>query len=86
MAGQTRPAPDFIAETADAIDVLEPKASNQLTDSVVIAKKEAAVKWCRNASNHAATFSGKPWRYALIPHGAVAENMTLGALAKRYGE
>ena len=36
--------PDFVAETADAIYMLEPKASNQLDDPVVLAKKEVAVR------------------------------------------
>jgi type III restriction enzyme len=74
--------PDFVAETADTIYMLEPKASNQLTDPIVLAKKEAAIRWCRNASEHAASYGGKPWRYVLIPHDIIAENMTLAGLAK----
>lgn len=38
--------PDFVAETESTIYMLEPKASNQINDPVVLAKKEAAVKWC----------------------------------------
>lgn len=78
--------PDFVAETDDAIYMLEPKASNQMTDAVVLAKKEAAIKWCNNASDYAATNGGKPWRYVLIPHNAIAVNMTLDGLAGQYGE
>ena len=78
--------PDFVAEAADTIYMLEPKASNQLDDPIVLAKKDSAIKWCRNASEHAASHGGKPWRYLLIPHDAVADNMTLGGLAARYGE
>ena len=77
--------PDFVAETADTIFMLEPKATNQLDDPVVLAKQEAAVNWCRNASEHARSYGGKPWRYVLIPHDAVAENMSLDGLAARYG-
>jgi type III restriction enzyme len=76
--------PDFVAESADTIYMLEPKAANQLTDPVVLAKKEAAVKWCKNASTHALTNGGKPWRYVLIPHDVIAENMTLAQLASQY--
>ena len=65
--------------------MLEPKASNQLDDPVVLAKKDSAIKWCRNASEHSASYRGKPWRYVLIPHDAIADNMTLGGLAARYG-
>lgn len=75
-----------MAEAGDAIHMLEPKAANQLTDPAVVAKKEAAIRWCENASNHAATHGGKPWRYALIPHDAIAENMALAALAQQYGK
>ena len=77
--------PDFVAETADTIYMLEPKASNQLDDPTVLAKRDSAIKWCRNASAHAASYRGKPWRYVLIPHDAIADNMTLGGLAARYG-
>jgi type III restriction enzyme len=77
--------PDFVAETADAIFMLEPKMSRELNDPIVLAKKEAAVKWCANASAYAVAHEGKPWRYALIPHDAIAENMTLDALVKQFG-
>jgi type III restriction enzyme len=77
--------PDFVAETPEEIFMLEPKARNQMEDPIVLAKKEAAVKWCANASEHARTYGGKPWRYLLIPHDEIAENMTLEALAKRFG-
>lgn len=36
--------PDFVSEAKDAIYMLEPKAGNQMTDPVVLAKKEAAIK------------------------------------------
>ena len=76
--------PDFVAETDAAIYMLEPKAKNQMGDADVLAKRDAAVKWCRHASTHAATCGGKPWQYALIPHDAIAENMTLTGLASQF--
>lgn len=72
--------PDFVAETADAIWMLEPKARNQLEDPEVLAKRDAAVSWCDHATAHTAARAGKPWRYALIPHDAIAENMTIEGL------
>lgn len=78
--------PDFVAETGDRIFMLEPKASNQMTDGEVLAKKEVAVRWCQQASAHARNYGGKPWTYVLIPHDAIAENMTLEGLAKQYGD
>jgi len=77
--------PDFIAETADTVFMLEPKASNQMEDPIVLAKKEAAVKWCANATDHAQTYGRKPWRYVLIPHNEIAANITLDALTARFG-
>ena len=65
--------------------MLEPKASNQMDDTIVLAKKEAALRWCANASNHAQSYGGKPWRYVLIPHNEIASNMTLDALVARFG-
>jgi type III restriction enzyme len=76
--------PDFVAEAADLIYMLEPKASNQIDDPIVTAKKNAAVKWCQQASEYAASYGGKPWQYVLIPHDVIAENMTLAGLASRY--
>ena len=73
--------PDFVAEMDDVIYMLEPKASNQMDDPVVLAKKEAASRWCQNASDYALANGGKPWRYVLIPHTAIAVNMTVEGLA-----
>lgn len=77
--------PDFVAEDADGIYMLEVKATNQLTDLIVLAKRDTAVLWCARATAHALEYGGKPWRYALIPHNAIADNMTLEGLVKRYG-
>ncbi|MDO9453211.1 MAG: DEAD/DEAH box helicase family protein [Stagnimonas sp.] len=77
--------PDFVAETADAIYMLEPKAKNEMEDAIVIAKKDSAVQWCAHAGDHVQAHGGKPWRYVLIPHDEIAENMTLDNLARRWG-
>jgi type III restriction enzyme len=45
--------PDFVAETKDRIFMLEPKASNQMTDPEVLAKRDVAITWCKQASDHA---------------------------------
>ncbi|NOR25393.1 MAG: type III restriction endonuclease subunit R, partial [Desulforhopalus sp.] len=78
--------PDFVAETDNTVYMLEPKASNQMSDPAVLAKKESALKWCAHASNYAAIHGEKPWAYALIPHDEIAVNMTLDVLARRHGE
>ena len=77
--------PDFVAETSDCIYMLEPKAKNEMDDPVVLAKKEAALKWCNHASDYTITCGGKPWRYLLIPHDVIQENITIPGLASLYG-
>lgn len=76
--------PDFVAETGDSIYMLEPKMRKEMEDEIVLAKRDSAVKWCANASNHARGNGGKPWRYLLIPHDEITENITLNALEQRF--
>lgn len=77
--------PDFVAETADSVLMLEPKMATQMKDKDVLAKADVAVQWCSWASEHARTYGGKRWRYALIPHDAITDNMTLEFLVKQFG-
>jgi type III restriction enzyme len=76
--------PDFVAETQQAIYMLEPKAANQMIEPDVVAKRDVAIEWCRHATAHSASYQGKPWTYALIPHDVIAENMTINALVGQY--
>ena len=76
--------PDFVAEAQDCIYMLESKARNELGDADVLAKKDVAVKWCGLATAHTAANGGKAWKYMLIPHDAISENMTLGGLASQF--
>jgi type III restriction enzyme len=55
-----------------------------MNDHIVLAKKDAAVKWCDLATNYNGQNGGKPWRYALIPHDAIADNMTLAGLVGQF--
>jgi type III restriction enzyme len=55
-----------------------------MADAEVQAKRDAAVNWCKQASDYAASYGGKAWQYLLIPHDAIAENMTLVGLAGKY--
>lgn len=72
--------PDFVAETASKILMLEPKRLSEMEDAEVLAKRDAAVIWCQHATAHTQANGGKPWRYALIPHDIIAENMSLDRL------
>jgi type III restriction enzyme len=76
--------PDFVAETADRIYMIEPKKSSEIKDAEVLAKRDVAVRWCGHATEYAAGHGGKPWSYLLVPHDAIAENMSLVGLASRF--
>ena len=65
----------------DARPKLEPRI---LLGDAEKAKADAAVTWCKNASEYSQAQGGKPWKYLLIPHDVVAHNVTLPALAGRF--
>lgn len=74
--------PDFVAETHDVIYMAETKAKNELADPVVLAKKKAAEEWCGHASEFNKSLGKKPWRYLLVAHDQVQDNMSLAAFEK----
>ena len=76
-AEQPEYVPDFVAETAHFVLLVETKASNDLGSPEVIAKADASAVWCRHASGHAAGIAAKPWKYLLIPHERVTEDKRL---------
>ena len=77
--------PDFVAETDTCIYMMEPKARNDMESTEVQAKKDAAVKWCAHATKHSTDNGGKPWKYVLLPHDAIMENMSIAGLVSQYG-
>jgi type III restriction enzyme len=78
--------PDFAAETSDTKYILEPKARNEITHPDVLAKKQAARRWCDLATDYETSNGGKPWKYILIPDDVIAENMTLSGLVHQFGD
>jgi type III restriction enzyme len=84
VAGEREYQPDFVAETGECIYMLEAKARNEMNSADVIAKCDAAVAWCRHASTHGESRGGKPWTYVLIPHDAIAENVTVDGLTRQF--
>jgi type III restriction enzyme len=72
--------PDFVVETETEKLLCEPKRDDQLNDATVLAKARAAALWCSHASKHERAHGGKPWRYLLIPHDVIADNMTIDGL------
>ena len=73
--------PDFAAETTDACYLCEPKAQDEMDDSIVQAKARAAAAWCQRAAEHG---GGKPWKYLLVPHDKVDETKTIAGLAASF--
>ena len=76
--------PDFVVETETEKFLCEPKRATEVHDEVVRAKANAAAAWCERTTAHAAENGGKSWRYLLIPHDQIQEQMTLAGLAARY--
>ncbi|MFZ6006159.1 MAG: DEAD/DEAH box helicase [Nitrospirota bacterium] len=79
-----RYSPDFVVETADAIYMVETKKEGAIEDADVQEKVQAALQYCKYASEFTTQNGGKPWKYVLIPHNAVQLNMGFEYLAKAY--
>jgi type III restriction enzyme len=69
--------PDFVAETDTAILMVETKARADINTQEVQAKAAAAMRWCKDASDHATMVGTKPWKYLLVPHDEIAESKRL---------
>ncbi len=76
--------PDFVVETSSQKLLRKPKRAGEMQDPDVQAKACAAVEWCRHATEHETTHGGKPWSYLLIPHDAIAANVSLKGLIGKY--
>ena len=74
--------PDFVAETLDVIYMAETKARNELDDPIVLTKKKAAEQWCAHATEFNKPLGRKPWKYLLIAHDQVQDNMSLQSFEK----
>ncbi|MFM2111585.1 MAG: hypothetical protein RLZZ271_245 [Pseudomonadota bacterium] len=70
--------PDFVAEIDNKIFMVETKARTDIDTQEVQAKAAAAVRWCKHASDHAASVGSKPWYYLLVPHDGISESSRLG--------
>ncbi len=76
--------PDFVVETENAVLMVETKALNEMDNPQVLAKADAAIHWCRNASDYLLKHGGKEWRYLLISHNQVQEHNTLSSYIDRF--
>ena len=76
--------PDFVAAVDESNLLIETKKALDVGTEDVKAKAKAAVEWCIRASAYSAAYGGKPWKYLLIPHDAVAVNKTLSGLVATH--
>jgi type III restriction enzyme len=77
--------PDFVVETKTEKLILETKRRSDIADVDVQRKANAAKLWCYIATDYHAKLHGeKPWRYVLIPDGAVQVNATLAGLVAAH--
>ena len=76
--------PDFVAETAEAIYLVEVKAERDALDADVLAKKERAVQYCGVASRWSRANGGKEWRHLFIPAEQIGASTTFAFLAQRF--
>ena len=64
--------------------MIETKASNQMTDKTVQAKKSAALKWCEIATDFEKKHNGKSWHYLLIPDNTITLDRSFEKLVRDY--
>lgn len=76
--------PDFVVEDEERKYLCEIKDEDSIADPEVEAKAQAAILWCRRATDHAGLHGDKGWFYLLIPGQAVTENRNIEGLAKLY--
>ena len=74
--------PDFVVETGDSIYLIETKKGDTIDTPEVQEKAQAALEYCKHATNFTGKHGGKPWKYVLIPHNAVMLNMGFEYLVK----
>lgn len=76
--------PDFIVETESTIYMLEVKRSDQTEEETVLAKKVAAERFCKYASEYTAANQGKDWKYLILPHNEVSRTVSMKYLATKF--
>jgi len=76
--------PDFVAETEDTIYMIEPKSASELQSPDVLAKKAAAERFCKYASEFTSQNGGKAWKYLLVPHNEITRTISLSYLISKF--
>lgn len=76
--------PDFVAETAEAIYIIETKRRDEMDSQEVKEKAQATLEYCRHASEYNAQHGKKPWKYALTPHDEVSTTASFRRVVVGY--
>jgi len=76
--------PDFVVETENTIYLIETKKEKDIDSADVQGKAQAALEYCKYASEFTAQHGGKPWKYILIPHNVILTNISFDTMIKRY--
>ncbi|MCK9575109.1 MAG: hypothetical protein M0R51_04005, partial [Clostridia bacterium] len=72
--------PDFVAETDNAIYLIEVKDHTKMENEDVQSKKRTALKYCEIATLYNKQLNKKPWKYLLIPDDKVSSISSFSAL------
>lgn len=72
--------PDFILETNETIYMIEVKRADQLEEETVLAKKNAAERFCKYATEFTTANQGKQWKYIILPHDIITRTVNLSYL------
>jgi type III restriction enzyme len=81
--------PDFVAETANCVLMIETKSTQHQNqdgswNEEVSEKARAGIRWCINASDYLTVNGGKRWKYLLIPHDSVKEANNLDSFVQQF--
>lgn len=72
--------PDFIVETVSIIYMIETKSRKEMEAPDVLAKQQAAKRYCQYVTDYTLKNEGKEWKYLLIPHDIVERKNSLNYL------
>lgn len=81
-SGTTKYEPDFIVEITDKIYMVEVKAAYMVATEEVQQKAQAALEYCRAATEWNLANEGKAWEYALLSHDVIHLNSSFEYLIK----
>lgn len=76
--------PDFVVETVDTIYMVEPKSKDKMQDADVIQKRDAALQYCKYATEYNLENGNKPWKYLLVPHDEINRTTSFNNLISKF--